>query len=155
LTHLIGTYSVYVPSLSLVTALEYDQFQFEDGQRFMYGSQCVFGGNWQIWNQLAANDGEDGWLTPTPAVPCNLTAATWHTIQWQTHRVPGDTSCSGQPCMYYDLLTIDGTSYGPFTSEPSAPNSEPDNFGIQFQIDENYLGGSVNEYLDEVSLTAY
>lgn len=43
LTHLIGTFSVYIPSLSNIQALEYDQFQFEDGQRFMYGSQCVFG----------------------------------------------------------------------------------------------------------------
>lgn len=60
--------------------------------------------------------------------------------------------------MYYDSLTIDGTTYSGssdgLTPQCSAPNSEPDNAGIQFQ-DESYLGGTANEYLDLVSLTLY
>jgi hypothetical protein len=159
LTHLIGTFSVYIPSLTNIQALEYDQFQFEDGQRFMYGSQCVFGstGKWWIWNQCANNNGGE-WVETS--VSCGLTAATWHTLQWQTHRVPGDTSCTGgNPCMYYDALVIDGTTYSGssdgLTPQCSAPNSETDNAGIQFQIDESYLGGTASEYLDLVSLTIY
>lgn len=160
LTHLIGTFSVYIPSLSNIQALEYDQFQFEDGQRFMYGSQCVLGtgGVWWIWNQCAnSNDGK--WVATK--ISCSLTAASWHTLQWQTHRVAGDTSCTGgNACMYYDSLTIDGTTYPSgsttgLTKQCSAPTTFGDNAGIQFQIDESYLGGSVSEYLDLVSLTMY
>ncbi len=159
LTHMTGTFSVYVPSLSNIDALEYDQFQFDDGQRYMYGSQCVFGtgGKWWIWNQCANGNGGK-WVKTKLA--CSLTAATWHTLQWQTHRVPGDTSCAdGNPCMYYDALVIDGTTYSGssvgLTPQCSGPNSEPDNAGIQFQIDESYLGGTASEYLDLVSLTMY
>jgi Galactose oxidase, central domain/Kelch motif len=159
LTHMIGTFSVYMPSLSNIQALEYDQFQFDNGQRYMYGSQCVFGsgGKWWIWNQCANSNGGK-WVVTT--ISCSLTAAAWHTLQWQTHRVAGDTSCTGgNPCMYYDALVIDGTTYSGssygLTPQCSAPNSEPDNAGIQFQIDESYLGGTASEYLDLVSLTLY
>ena len=61
--------------------------------------------------------------------------------------------------MYYDSLTIDGTTYtgsaDGLNPQCSAPNSETDNAGIQFQIDESYLGGTASEYLDLVSLTIY
>ncbi|MGA8298452.1 MAG: hypothetical protein WB817_03165, partial [Terriglobales bacterium] len=32
--------------------LEYDLFQFADGQEYMFGSQCAYvSGHWDVWNQ--------------------------------------------------------------------------------------------------------
>jgi Bacterial Ig-like domain (group 2) len=151
-TSFLGTYNVYLPTVSTVQALEFDQFQFVGGQRFMMGSECdsptLAGGFWRIWNQYTTS-----WVTTT--VHCTLltTAAAWHSVVWATHRIPGDTSCTGgNPCMYYDSLTVDGTVYTGFPSEPSAPVSETDNIGIQFQIDAGYTATTVSAYLDEMSL---
>ena len=112
----------------------------------MFGSQCVIGAHWQIWNQLTS-----GWVDT--ATNCTLTAASWHTIQWITHRIVGDTSCaSSHACMYYDQLTIDGVSTGPYTAQPSNTSADADNVGFQFQIDINNTGGAVTESLDKLSL---
>jgi hypothetical protein len=151
-TSFLGTYNVYLPTVSTIQALEFDQFQFLGGQRFMMGSECdsstLAGGYWRIWNQYTTS-----WVTTT--VPCTLltTAAAWHSVVWATHRVPGDTSCTGgNPCMYYDSLTVDGVVHTLNLTEPSAPVSETDNIGIQFQIDAGYTATTVSAYLDEMSL---
>ncbi|HXM63720.1 MAG TPA: choice-of-anchor D domain-containing protein [Terriglobales bacterium] len=156
-SHFIGIYHVCYPSVSNIQSSEKDQFQFNSGQRFMMGSQCesptLGNGKWDIWNQ-AANSGGGAWVAT--AVPCQIltTAAVWHTIVWVTHRDPiGSTNCSGQPCMYYDSLTVDGTVYTGFPAEPSFPNSEGDNSGIQTQLDVSAAGGSATEVLDEFSFT--
>lgn len=55
--------------------------------------------------------------------------------------------------MYYDSLTVDGTVSTGFTKQPSAPSADPDNNGIQFQIDQDFTGGTSNVFVDEMSLT--
>jgi hypothetical protein len=55
--------------------------------------------------------------------------------------------------MYYDSITVNGTPYTGFAPQPSAPSSDPDNTGIQFQLDVNALGGTATAYLDQTSFT--
>jgi hypothetical protein len=78
----------------------------------------------------------------------------WHSITWNVHRVVGDTSCSGNPCLYYDQLIVDGTSYGPFTPQETTTSGDSPAFGIQFQIDQGATAGTSIEYLDQVNFTA-
>lgn len=140
-TTFVGTYHVYIPSIFNITALEFDQFQFNQGERYMFGSECDKGGIWRIWNQLTGE-----WVTTS--APCTIfTANAWHSIVWTTHRVPGDLN------MYYDSLVVDGVTYSGFTPQPSAKSTDGDNNGIQFQIDESAAGGTVNVFVDEMSLS--
>ncbi len=146
----IGTYNVYLNSVSNIQALEYDQFQFNVGHRFMMGSECDIGAFWKIWNQLTST-----WITTT--APCQIVAGQWFKIVWNTHRDPlTSTACSGQPCMYYDKLTVTTngvtSTYGPFASQPSNTSSDTDDIGINIQIDVNITGGAASEYVDETSL---
>jgi hypothetical protein len=90
ITTFVGTYHVYLPEITNVQALEYDQFQFNAGTRYMFGSECdsptLAGGFWRIWNQQTST-----WVLTT--APCTLLTSgaqgNWHTIVWTTHRVPG------------------------------------------------------------------
>lgn len=154
ITTFVGIYHVYLPEITNIQALEYDQFQFNSGTRYMMGSECdsptLSGGYWRIWNQLTSS-----WVSTSVACTLLSTPNVWHSIQWNTHRVAGDTSCSGHPCMYYDALIVDSTTYGPFTSQPSASSSDPNNNGIQAQIDVGSAGGTASEYIDEMSLSLY
>lgn len=153
----IGVHHVYLPTVSNIEAVELDQFGFHNGHRYMMGSECdspaTSTGYWRIWNQ-AANSGGGAWVQTT--VPCTIltTAATWHQIQWNTHIDPiTSTACSGQPCMYYDELTVDTVTYPINLAEPSYPSGDGDNNGIQFQLDIGAAGGTGTIYEDEMSLT--
>lgn len=156
-TALSGTWHVYFPNAGLIQAKELDIFQFVGGQRFMYGTECdnpaLTAGFLRIWNQCANSNG-GAWITTSIACPLFSSSNTWHSFTLNTHRVIGDTSCTGgNPCEYYDSIVIDGTVHTGFTPQCSAPNSEPDNIGIQTQIDESSAGGTVTEFEDEMSLT--
>jgi hypothetical protein len=142
---------VYLPSVitaGTYQALEYDIFQFLSPYRFMWGSQCVLGGNWQIWDQLHSE-----WLDTTRA--CEMNAQGWYHIQWWVHRNDGDLSCDGYPCMYYDMLGVNGIYTQFETKEPAGPIPQgwSNNSGLNFQLD---LSGekksaTITEYLQKVN----
>jgi len=143
---------VYIPTGTVFAnyqALEYDIFEFLSPYEFMWGSQCVIGNMWQVWDEL-----HQQWLNST--LPCSLTAGQWYHLRWWVHRVDGDTSCDGYPCMYYDMLGIDEV-YTPFTmAEPSGPIPAgwSDDSGLNFQLDISGAKGKVTvaEYLQHVNL---
>lgn len=151
-TYFQSDFWVLIPTayvLSNYQALEYDIFQFLSPYRFMFGSQCVLNAKWQVWDELHQN-----WIDTSRA--CAITENTWHHIQWWVHRVDGDTSCDGYPCMHYDMLGVDGT-YSQFeTAEPAGPIPVGwgDNSGINFQIDITGVTGdrSAGEYIQHVNL---
>jgi hypothetical protein len=128
--YFVGDYEVTIPTLSGVQALEYDMFAFNIPFQYMFGSECVIGAKWQVWDMLHFH-----WINTT--LPCELTAGTHH-IQWWVHRVNGQTaSCDGMPCMYFDVLGVDGV-YTTFNlAEPAGwvPANWTNNAGIQFQLD--------------------
>jgi hypothetical protein len=117
----------------------------------MFGSQCVLNGQWQIWNELHGQ-----WVNTT--LPCSLTFGVWHHIQWWVHRVDGDLSCDGYPCMHYDMLGID-QNYTQFdTTQPAGPIPVGwgNDSGMNFQLDLAAVTGNktVTEYLKHVNFVA-
>jgi hypothetical protein len=143
---------VYIPTANAAAnyqALEYDIFQFLAPYEFMWGSECVIEGQWQIWDQL-----HQQWLNTARA--CSMPAGRWHHIQWWVHRVDGDTGCDGYPCMYFDMLGVDGVYTRFEETEPSGPMPVgwSNNSGLNFQLD---ISGAekkatATEYLQNVNL---
>ena len=143
----------YVPTAfpqSSYQALEYDIFAFNSPYRYMFGSQCVIGAEWQIWDDLHGN-----WIDT--ALSCSLLQGKWHHIQWWVHRVSGDTSCDGYPCMWYDMLGVDGvyTQFG--TREPAGPIPAgwSNDSGLNVQLDISGVSGdkTITEYMESVNFT--
>jgi hypothetical protein len=146
--YLVAEWNVYLSKQTAdnAQALEYDTFAFNAPYEFMWGSECVNHGYWQVWDQLQGQ-----WVN-TP-LTCNL-ATGWHRIQWFYHRVDGDTSCDGFPCEYYDMLNVDG-NYTQFNlTYPSSPIPEGwgNTSGLQMQLDISASGKSLSEYVRNVSL---
>lgn len=123
-------------------AYEFDMFQFVHGLRYMFGSQCVTGGKWQIWN-----DRDSLWLDT--AFPCEIELGTSVEIAWSVHRDGAN--------MVYDTLAINGQVHHIDTAEPAGlmPAGWDDAYGIQFQMDEPAEGGYLSEQLCYVSFLAW
>jgi len=134
-----------------IQALEYDIFAFNSPYEYMWGSECVSNEFWQVWDELHGQ-----WINTT--LKCSLSQNVTHHIQWWVHRVDGDTSCDGYPCMWYDMLGIDG-GYTQFEiAYPSGPIPEgwSNNSGLNFQLD---ISGApektatILEYIKTVNFT--
>jgi hypothetical protein len=145
-------FSIYIPTgfpSTNYNALEYDIFQYLSPYEFTWGSQCVIGAKWQIWDALHSQ-----WKDT--ALVCSLPAGKWHHVQWWVHRVDGDTSCEGYPCMHFDMLGIDGvyTQFG--TTEPSGPIPAgwSNDSGLNFQLDISgaKIKATASEYIQHVNL---
>lgn len=142
-----------------VEALEFDAFQFTNGLRYMFGTQCNYSlGVWDIWDE-----GRSLWLHTK--IPCpKLVPGNWYRIVWTFRR--GNTS-SG-PRIRYDTLNV--TEYaadhrtvvsgpktytlGTLTSPSPLPSGWGNNLGAQFQLDLNSKGGSATMWVDQITLTA-
>jgi len=138
-------FSVYFDgTLSSAQTLEFDVFQFIAGQEFMFGTQCNYAQKvWNVWSQ-----GNGKWFRIN--VPCNqFRPNTWHAVRWDLHRIGNRVS--------YDALWIDGVAYNVNVQKPAGvtPPGWGDNLGVQYQLDLNGAGGSLNEWVDEVKLTAW
>ncbi len=152
-TYFQSDFWVYIPSnitTGAYQALEYDIFQFLSPYEFMWGSECVIRGQWQIWDHLHTQ-----WLNTTRA--CQMNVAGWYHLQWWVHRVDGDTSCDGYPCMYYDMLGVNGVYTQFETKEPAGPIPAgwSNNSGLNFQLDISGAKNSatISEFLQKVNFT--
>lgn len=141
---------VYLTDKALVAgSFEFDQFDFSKstGIEFLWGSQCnQVNGLWQVFDQLHGQ-----WMNTE--VECALKPNQWHDVRWDVHRVSGDTDrCSGEPCMYYDTLTVDGVVYPVNAVYPAGPlpSGWSSAVGFQAQIDIGSTGQpvTVDEYID-------
>jgi hypothetical protein len=151
-TYFQSDFSLYIPSgipSENYDALEYDIFQYLSPYEFMWGSQCVMGAKWQIWDGLHSQ-----WIDT--ALACSLPAGKWHHVQWWVHRVDGDTSCEGYPCMHFDMLGVDEVYTLIAITEPAGPIPAgwSNNSGLNFQID---ISGAkskatATEYIQHVNL---
>lgn len=124
-------------------ALEFDTFQFNQGVEYMFGTQCDYGsGTWDVWNVRH-------WAhTTVPCVP--FEPGTWYHIVWTFHRTPDGEQ-------HYDTLAINDTVHQVGVSYPSAPLPQgwTDNLGVQFQMDIGSESASMEEWVDEVTLTVW
>jgi hypothetical protein len=146
-----GDWWVYLEaSTSTPHTLEFDTFWGNGSHVAMWGSHCNFSS--QVW-EADAQDGT-GWKTLIDAqtgsgIPCNLSKNAWHHITWQIHQ----DATAGK--IYYDYLTIDGTTYiVDYTTKVHGYKASTwDTIGSQVQQDMNSLHQAYNEWIDGMSLT--
>jgi hypothetical protein len=149
-TYFVGDFYVFPVESSYAQAYEYDIFAYNAPFRYMWGSECDTHGVWDIWDDLHVN-----WIHT--AIACALPQNKWHHIQWFVHRINGDLSCDGMPCMYYDMLGVDNvySSLGGI-KEPASflPSGWDNTSGIQFQLDRTGTGANETliEYVQHVNL---
>ena len=161
----------YIPTTTrtnTVQALEFDFFQavpLGDGvHEFMFGSQCNYATNrWQFW--LPSN-GDLTWVNGG-ASPCRFSTGTWHHATYFLQRVtpsgyqeipqrfgPGtDTNTS----LRFGTLTVDGvTTYLGQLSYSTIPSPAwTAVIGVQHQLDSAVSGVTIEEYVDQESLTSW
>jgi len=137
-------------SASTPHTLEFDTFWGNGSHLAMWGSHCNYSS--QVW-EADAQDGT-GWKTLIDAqtgsgIPCNLSKNAWHHITWQVHQ----DAAAGK--IYYDYLTIDGTTYiVDYTTKVHGYKASTwDTIGSQVQQDMNSLHQAYNEWIDGMSLT--
>lgn len=125
-------------------AFEYDMFAFNSPYEYMFGSECVVGSYWQVWNQLTGQ-----WINTD--LKCSL-ATGWHHIQWFVHR-DTTTNCNGYPCQYFDVLGVDNVYTNIDIIEPAGllPPGWGNDSGIQFQLDINSSGKAITEYFKHIN----
>ena len=140
---------------SAAQAFEFDAFQFISGRRYMFGTQCSYGtGVWDIWDSGA-------WRWVHTNVPCKrFVPNVWYHITMTFHR-------TGDKYTHYDKLTIvqlnssyavvANTTYSFNKALPSGwnPDGWSDTVGVQFQMDIGKNGADMQEWVDQVSLTAW
>jgi len=142
-------------STQAAQALEFDTFQFAGGYEYMFGAQCDYAsGYWDLWN-----GGAQKWARSK--VQCKKFAANvWYHITLAYHRTTKDNN------LHYDTLTIvqykpngrtaSNNSYNLKTTYGSqlTPPTWGENLGVQFQMDIGSQGASMQEWIDQVTLTA-
>lgn len=142
----------YLPASSTsAQALEYDAFQFAPVNgtmtEFMFGTQCNYAaGVWDGWNQQTGS-----WVHTSFSCP-KFSTGVWHHAILFVQRV-GDN----RDQVLYGNLTIDGVTTQWNLTEPTAPTPAgwTANTGVQFQLDENSSGTSLQEWVDSVKLTIW
>ena len=145
----------YPVSSSGVAALEYDAFLFDATHQLniMWGVQWnQREGKWQIWNEATGR-----WIDTN--VTTGPTFGAWNHLQFADHRVVGDTACGGTECLYYDSMTLNGTTYDLNLSQPAGPIHPGWHSvsGFQFQLDATPVSGgtaTLTEYIDEANMWA-
>jgi hypothetical protein len=136
-------------------ALEFDAFQFNKGVEYMFGTQCDYAsGTWDVWNMGATQ-----WVHT--GVRCTeFQPNTWYHLSWKFHRT------SPNNYEHYDSLTIEQpgnrgrlstTTYNLNLAFPSGPmpSGWTDNMGVQFQMDIGATGATMEQWVDEVTLTVH
>lgn len=170
-TNFLWDFWIYIPTttaINTVQALEFDMFQavqLSDGvHEFMFGSQCNYATNqFQFWLPQNGNlEWTNGGITP-----CQFAHGAWHHLTYFLQRVAvsgyqnipaqftylSDTNTN----LRFGTLTIDGkTSYLGALSNSTIPSPKwSPVLGIQHQLDSAVSGATLDEYVDEESLTAW
>lgn len=143
----------YPVSSSHVASLEYDAFLFDATNQLniMWGVQWnQRTGKWQIWNQATSR-----WMDTT--VTTGPTFGAWNHLQFADHRVIGDTACGGTECLYYDSMTLNGTTYDLNLTQPAGPIHPGWHSvsGFQFQLDATPVTvgtATLTEYIDKANM---
>lgn len=151
-----------IPSTTNVVALEFDQFQYlhagsggvTNDTRLYFGTQCVKGSDWEIWNSYT-----ESWVRTGVACSYTVSSTAFNHLVIKVHRVSGDTSCTGgYPCMHYDSITLNGVTKvsGKTTSAGPLPSGWGEQTGFMLQMDGTTSCLStctIKEYFDEANFT--
>jgi hypothetical protein len=140
----------YVDHPDRPQALEFDLNQGYDDtgaglpERWTWGSECNFKGEqpaqWDIWD-----DANGVWKAT--GYPCGpFQPNTWNHLTWTFQR-------TGQQ-VFYDTLTVNGTSYPVKTTYNNQQGWTLEEIDTAFQMDLDSNADPYNVWLDQVSLTA-
>lgn len=137
---------------SQANAYEYDMGIYDAAGNFykLAGTQWnKANGTWDIWN----NNGV-GWVHTS--ITASLTQAAWNNIQLSASADPStSTACSGNPCVTYNYLIVNGTTYAINQTEPSQalPMGFTSNTVFNVQVDGGTVSTSTvfDEYIDNSS----
>lgn len=147
-----------IPSETDIQAVEFDQFQYlfaGDGgvassTRLFFGTECVTGGVWNVWDQ-----GLSKWISTGVSCSYIVSSTAFNHLTIAVHRVTGDTSCAnGFPCQYYDSITLNGTVIvsNVKTNSGPLPPTFGEQVGFMIQLDTGSACGSactITEYIDK------
>jgi len=170
-TNFLWDFWFYIPTTTrsnTVQALEFDFFQavpLSDGvHEFMFGSQCNYATNqWQIW---LPHNGRLTWVNAGLS-PCQFSTGTWHHATYFLQRVTTsgyqqiprqfDPTSDTNTGVRFGTLTIDGlTSYLGGLAYSTIPHPEwGATIGLQHQLDSSASGVTIEEYVDEESVTTW
>ena len=170
-TNFLWDFWFYIPTTThsnTVQALEFDFFQavpLSDGvHEFMFGSQCNYATNqWQIW--LPHNGGLT-WVNAGLS-PCQFSTGTWHHATYFLQRVTSsgyqeiprqlDPSSDPNTGVRFGTLSIDGVTYylGGLAYSTIPHPQWGATIGLQHQLDSSASGATLEEYVDEESLTTW
>ena len=160
LASLTGDWWVYPTNESANNprTLEFDTFFGDGSHQAMWGSHCSLNDSTSpnlVW-KVNTRPGE-GWIPVVDSktgstIPCNLTANQWHHVTWQVHL---DINAGK---LYYDYLTVDGTSYNidDTTKVHDLTSNSYTRVGIQAQQDLNEPASgtaSITEYVGSMAFT--
>lgn len=142
----------YLPASSTsAQALEFDAFQFAPVNgtmtKFMFGTECNYAlGVWDGWDESTGH-----WVHTSFSCP-KFSTGTWHHAILFVQKV-GDN----RDQIRYGNLTIDGVTTQWNLTEPTGPTPAgwTATVGVQYQLDENASGTSLEEWFDSVKLTIW
>ncbi len=151
-----------IASTTNVVALEFDQFQYilagnggvTNNTRFYFGTQCVTGSDWEIWDSYAMS-----WVKTGVACSYKVSPTAFNHLVIKVHRVSGDTSCTNNySCMHFDSITLNGSTKvsGKTTSAGPLPNGWGEQTGFMLQMDGTPACLStctIQEYFDKGNFT--
>jgi len=171
-TNFLWDFWIYIPTSTqngYVQALEFDLFQavrMSDGvHEFMFGSQCNYATNqWQFW---LPENGDLQWVN-SGLSPCQFSSGQWHHANYFVQRVTAtgyqvipakfSPSSDTNTDLRFGTLTIDGnTMYMgglAHSTNPAKPKWSPV-LGIQHQLDSAESGVTIDEFVDEESVTSW
>jgi len=143
----IWDFYIYVNSASY-GASELDLYtSLNNGQRFMMGSQCNRNNNtWDTWSESGQT-----WIHNTN-IPCNtvLSAGVWHHVTFY------NTVNTSNNTYTYQTLRIDEVDYVLNQTQSAKEVGWPDGvIGVQVQLDANFAGNGVYEYLENMQIYAW
>jgi hypothetical protein len=125
-------------TLDVAQALEFDNYVYTAPYRWIFGSQCVIGGDWDGWNDFTSH-----WVETK--IPCKLNVGWNHLTEWSHRSQSPSSACRNMPCSYQDTWEINGTAYpiNIVTPASNLPKGWANESGAQIQLDTNAKGGTV------------
>lgn len=126
---------------NLLRSFEFDNLLYAPSlnTNFTWGLRCSQGtGFWEILTNPS------GAIWTSTGTACSVSYLNWHHLQFNVHRVAGDTnSCAGEPCQYYDSFNLDGNLV---TLNQTAPANFPSGatsaVGFQFLLNTGSSGSA-------------
>jgi hypothetical protein len=135
-------------TLDVAQALEFDNYVYTAPYRWMFGSQCVIGGNWDGWNDFTNH-----WVDTK--IPCKLNVGWNHLTEWSHRSQSLSSACSNMPCSYQDTWEINGVMHpiNIVTPASNLPKGWANTSGAQVQLDTNSKGGTVEVWYKNWNFT--